>query len=35
MADAPISDVLHNALKKTIDDWKQEGLSDEEIIEKN
>lgn len=34
MADAPISDVLHNALKKTIDDWKQEGLSDEEIIEK-
>lgn len=34
MADAPISEVFNNALKDTIDGWKQEGLSDEEIIAK-
>ncbi len=34
MSDAPISEVLNNALKDTIDGWKQEGLSDEEILAK-
>ena len=34
MADAPINELFNNTLKNTIDGWKQDGLSDEEIIEK-
>lgn len=34
MADAPIREVLNNALKDTVTGWKQEGLSDEEVIAK-
>jgi hypothetical protein len=34
MADALINEVLNNALKDAIDNWKQEGLSDEEILAK-
>lgn len=34
MVGAPISEVLNNALKDTVAGWKQEGLSDEEIISK-
>ena len=34
MADAPINEILHNALKDTVNGWKQDGLSDEEILAK-
>ena len=34
MAGAPISEVLNNALRDSVADWKREGLSDEEIISK-
>ena len=34
MAGAPINEVLNNALKDAVDSWKQEGLSDEEILAK-
>ena len=34
MADAPINELFNNTLKDTIDGWKQDGLSDEDIIAK-
>ncbi len=34
MAEAPISKVLNNAFKDAVSGWKQDGLSDEEIIAK-
>ena len=29
MAEAPINDVLNNAFRDTVAEWKQNGLSDE------
>lgn len=34
MADATISEILNSALMESVSDWKQKGLSDEEIIAK-
>lgn len=34
MASAPISEVLKDAFRDTVEGWRQEGLSDEEIIRK-
>lgn len=34
MANAPINEVVNNAFRDTVENWKKEGLSDEEIIEK-
>ena len=34
MVDAPISEVLNNAFRETVDGWRQAGLSDEKIISK-
>ena len=34
MANAPINEVMNNALRDTLETWKKKGLSDEEIISK-
>lgn len=34
MVNAPINELFNNTLKNTIDGWKQDGLSDEEIVAK-
>ena len=34
MSNAPINEVLNDAFRDTLETWKKEGLSDEEIIEK-
>ena len=34
MSNAPINEVVNNAFRDTIESWKKEGLSDEEIIKK-
>ena len=34
MSKAPISEVVNNVFRDTVENWKKEGLSDERIIEK-
>ena len=34
MTNAPINEIVNNAFRDTVESWKKEGLSDEEIIEK-
>ena len=31
MANAPINEVVNNAFRDTVENWKKEGLSDEEL----
>ena len=34
MSGAPINEMLNNALRDTVAEWKQNGLSNEEVISK-